>query len=499
MLRFKMLCALIFALTCSQALACNATLTKTWFDTQSALPQPHLVIPAGQILLAHELALKPGTRVSGPGTVCVPKGARYGFRIQQRVINNQHRGSSDIIIDNLRFQHENAAPTAQGMICTIAIDPGAQDIRITNSSFNGNRAHSVICGPSSPDGIARGPSVDYLHIANSTFHGSIRPLLLDNIANFTIRGNVIRHAGREGIKMRYNAGHGIISDNLFHDIGKNPGERASQDAIDTYWSGQRLLITNNIIRRTASHGLDIKGISDDGASGSRSVIIANNHFSETGASGITLSGLGGLYLLDEDGNPLVNDDDSAQQIEFTGTPNHSILIQGNIIENGNRFGTRAHAGIYAFSGNLRHITIADNFITNHRGHGIYIKTRGGQPDQTVAFTKITGNSILNSGEPGSRNGIGIYMQGASQMMIVDNTIGNDPALAMEFTGEDFTDALRMGTGMLISPIYAMEQANIITRNMIFCTPRAAIRYTDGASNNVDYLGDNLVVPMDCEP
>ena len=105
----------------------------------------------------------------------------------------------------------------------------------------------------------------------------------------------------------------IINSNQFIDIGADPAAAETQDAVDSFWSGTNLTISDNIVRGTESVGFDVKGVAPDGNPGSYNVVIANNQVSGTWYSAVVLHG--------------DFDNDIA---------NYSLLVDGNIFQGNSR-------------------------------------------------------------------------------------------------------------------------------------------------------------------
>jgi len=213
---------------------------------------------------------------------------------------------------------------------------------------------------------------------------------------------------RDAIRLRENDGYAIINSNQFINIGENFSINETQDAIDTAWSGSKLVISDNVVRNTKMIGLDIKMVSMDGTKGSRSVIIANNHISDVWGTGIVLHG----------------------DIEGTQgyASNYSLLVEGNIIERCAQIGNMMESAIWV-KGSAKYITIADNQALFNRGRGIKVQSRSGIADGTAVGATITGNTVVNNGvNHPSVNSFGILVQGVDSLILTGNLAADDTTL-----------------------------------------------------------------------
>ncbi len=142
----------------------------------------------------------------------------------------------------------------------------------------------------------------------------------------------------------------IISHNKFDDVGISEQE-VSRDAVDSYWSGRELILSNNLISKTGCMGFDIKGAEPQGKYQTGQVVIANNFIKETRYSAILLSSAGVP---------------AKARARLVG----SMVVQGNFISACNRKNQSENdAAIWVHHG-LYRTQINNNHIDTHRGHGI---------------------------------------------------------------------------------------------------------------------------------
>ena len=402
-------------------------------------------VPAGVTWRVDELELKDSERLFGKGTICK----------SDDVTHSLHITGTDVKIEDLTFKPQVVSGQPN---CDIKLGDGSKDVKIMSNSFVG-QTYSAICGAddSSTGGEAYQTPSSGVLVTNNTFSGYTRPIYLHSVDNISIRNNVIRNSYRDAIRLRENDGYALITGNQFIEIGDNTPSTETQDAIDTMWGGNRLVITDNVVRKTESVGFDIKGVSPDTSSlGSRSIIIANNHISETRYSGMVLHG-----NLD------------------TGEINHSIIIEGNIIEKATRNQTYADAAIWA-KGAIKYLTIANNQLRSNYARGITIQTRSGLSDGTVSGVHVTGNTLINNGVASAPSSIGLFLLGVQGAIVTDNTVGNDPGLENPST--------RFG-------IYASKvDDSIFKNNILRCNSSSQISVS--GSNLINK--DNLSLSTNCQ-
>ncbi len=430
-----------------------------------------VIIPAGEELTVANWRIPLGKRIIGPGSIFLNVHAEAGLVIDptQRVSHFKHRNHdvqfrnnvlTATVIEGVFFGRsngcherdacngfaENTRTAAQA--CYIKVLPGGGSffvvppektysaeepghVLIRNNEFRNIAVNrTAICGGTStyfqgdyerfskPSAVRRmGAPVFGLSISGNSFIGFKRHLALDQVEHVTIQDNLFTRSTGSSIVLRSEVGKTLIEGNQFFDIGSPNGGTGSADAIDSQWSGDQLTIANNVIRRVAVYGLDIKNMawSDEvplgrepqvnwpgnyidykaGRSGSRGVIISGNNISETQASAIRIAGVAA------EGST----DGAAVRL---GHPNHSILITGNVVHEAN---TRCdnNGGIQVTIGAVRYVNISDNAVTNTCGHGIEINsvTSGDQRvpgDQLgierlhrIVGVRVSGNMVVNNG------------------------------------------------------------------------------------------------------
>jgi hypothetical protein len=195
-------------------------------------------------------------------------------------------------------------------------------------------------------------------------------------------------AGADGIKCFYNARAVSIVNNSIHDC--------PADAIDLFASGDRVVITGNILRSNTINGIDIKSDETNFAPATygqgRDCVISNNLIEGSANTGISIAHTA------------------------TGEINFNYAISGNLIK------SNQYDGIYCAAPN---VTITGNVIsgnalsTGTHYRGIYVL---GLVD-TIENCTITGNVICNNGET-TKSNYGINMNTVSTATVTGNVFDN---------------------------------------------------------------------------
>lgn len=428
-----------FAQTACDSLADQSAAMRASLDQNKSIS-----VPANQTWRVDGLELLDDESINGQGTICKATSSPYALKVSGK----------NVQISNLTFRPQTVSGQPN---CDIQLADGASQVRIQSNHFEGN-SYSAICGAneSALGGVAHQQPATGVILSQNTFVGYVRPIFLHSVNNITISDNILSDSLHDAIRLRENNGQVLISGNQFINVGARTPSADTQDAIDSFWSGQKLIISDNIVSRTEGVGFDIKGVDPENAGiGSRSVIIANNHISETFDSALVLHG-------DLD----------------NGQANHTILITGNIIEDSVRSGSYADAVIWA-KGAVKYLTIADNQLRSNQARGITVQTRSGQSDGSVAGVHITGNMLINNGVSDAPSSIGIFALGVQGINVSNNTVGNDLTLANPYTRY----------GIYLSQIVD----GIVKNNILRCNSASAISV---AGNNI-IQADNLTTTTAC--
>lgn len=364
----------------------------------------HLTVPEGGSFSIGNVDLV-GKRVSGSGTIVKLSTAECAF----------HAKGDGTVVDGLRFQ---GMPTSGQPHVDIKLGDGARNIRIVGCTFR-SPIYSAVAGAiesSLPGGGDYARQTEGVVLSGNVFQGYARPLYLYSVSNITITGNLIRDSLYDAIRLRENDGFCLIDGNQFINIGDpNWPDNQTRDAIDTYWSGKDLTITNNIVDRTACIGFDLKGVAPDGSYNSSRVIVANNQICRTRYEGIKIS--------------FGSEEALAPHAAFYN-------VSGNIVHECNQnnregAGGVGNAGILLLK--VKHANVVDNFVFSNYGRGIFVnnpKSRdasGGDEEHKTKFIRISGNMCLNNGQASSvSNSSGIISLGTGYLIVSENICENDP-------------------------------------------------------------------------
>lgn len=331
------------------------------------------------------------SRVYGLGKIRKKEGSKSIFQIM---------GNSSQI-SGLEFVSGDAY--TNGM-ADIRLMESAKNIKILDCNFKSNIYSAITAdqnGKSDQSLTYSKPAEDII-ISSCIFSGKYsRPIYLHSVSNITISNNIIKNSLFDGIRLRQKVGKCIISNNHFSNIGTKKSDD-TQDAIDTYWSGHELIISNNIIDGCAKHGIDIKGHEPNSNYGSNKVIIENNIIKNSMYCGISLSA-----------------GKKGKQKKFISI--HSIVISNNIIEKSNRIKLPAgNAGIFIRHG-VKNITINSNQIINNLCRGIYITNQElkAQANESIIISE---NQCVNNGYEG--DGYGILVSSVNGVIIRGNICEN---------------------------------------------------------------------------
>lgn len=377
--------------------------TQAFIDALSESNNVH--VPVGYTFLIGDVDVS-GKRIFGGGTIKKKSGSESAFHIK----------NDGTVIEGLNFLGE--ATTGQPN-SDIKLGDGARNIRITNCTFN-SPIYSAISGAidiEDAGGTKYNTPVSGVLISNNVFNGYARPLFMHSIENLTITNNIIRDSAFDAIRLRENDGFVLIDGNQFINIG-DPAwvDDQTRDAIDTKWSGQNLTITNNIVRKTAYHGFDIKGSSPDGSINSSKIIIANNQIYQTRYSGISIAG---------DSNY-----DGAGNYKFiTG-----VIISNNIVQECNQNNIDGTGNIGDAAIRLKmlyaYVSVTGNYVFANYGRGIYLHNN--EASKSIAKSvRVSGNICVNNGHSSKTTGFdsgGIMSYAIDGLIISENICENDPSL-----------------------------------------------------------------------
>lgn len=392
-----------------------------------------------------------GKKITGSGTLV------KSFSAERTLILD-----SDSTVEGITFQ----STTTGVQRAEIKLADGAENIKITNCTFKGSIYAAISADVNGADDSVLtyiDPASDIV-ITNCIFDGYTRPLYLHSVNNVVISNNVFKNTLRDAIRLRQNVGFCNITNNTFKNIGvrsedvverpKNwsslesytAGTRVSvppfgiyeataanttigdnpatngasewtlidgayfetKDAIDTFWSGKDLVISNNVIESTGSVGLDIKGSEPSGDYSTNNVVVTGNLIKDTFGIGINFHSADVLTVGDSAG-------------EFR--PVGNCIISDNII-------SRCNAERYDVSSaaiNLRqgssNVTVSNNNINNHYGRALNV-TNLDQSSEIQRSIQIIGNQIVDCGIPGNAGNLSLNLSPVDGIIIKNNVIEN---------------------------------------------------------------------------
>lgn len=424
---------------------CDGTVDNSALLQQMIDDNDHVTIPAGTAYTVGGVDVPSGKTISGPGVLCKRDDAPYALRVT----------GSNVVIEELVFRPMSVAGQPN---CDIKLGDGSRDVRIRDNHFTGKpETYSAICGAddSAVGGSEYSQRSQGVLIIGNVFSQYVRPLFLHSVDNVTVQGNLIRDTTRDAIRLRENDGYAIINGNQFIDIGSDSSSVETQDAVDSFWSGANLTISDNIVRGTESVGFDVKGVAPDGSPGSHNVIIANNQVSGTWYSAVVLHG--------------DFDNDIA---------NYSLLVDGNIFQGNSRAQVLGNSAIIV-KGAARYVSISDNQIVSNTDRGITVQTRDGTFDQSVGGVLISGNTVVNNGISGEDSSIGVYVSGVDGVILTDNIVANDSSLPNP----------EQKFGIVMSPAETTATA-VVRDNILRCHPTAQYSITGGVAATIE--AENIV-------
>ena len=271
----------------------------------------------------------------------------------------------NVTIDNVVFK-TTIGPSKQSSI--IKMLEGCSNLIIRNCHFSGN-AYCVLKADvntnEDKDLTYKNPVGPLLFRGNTCF-GFSRHLFLSNVTNLNIEGNVFEKSVRDSIRLRQAVKKVIISKNQFNNIGVDHKE--SSDAIDTYWSGEELVINSNIVDGCAVHGFDLKGISPDKEGSSSKVIVDGNIIKNCKFSGLLIS--------------------SGMTYKHKSNMVTDIIIKANIITNCNLNNANPNDAAIFLRHGVQGCIITQNKVTINNGHAVVIGNFDENAKQTKDITIV---------------------------------------------------------------------------------------------------------------
>jgi parallel beta-helix repeat protein len=392
----------------------------------------------------------------------------YGIGELRRAAGAEHvlilKGDNPIV-EGLTF---NSSGTTVNGDSEIKLDDGCKNAQIESCTFKGSLYAAINADDNgtTDDDLTYAEQVDGFLFANNNVPGSYsRHIYLHNVKNIRIVNNEFKNSTRDSIRLRQKVEKAIIANNVFQDIGEEypeiterpanwlstevyslddevsvppygiykciketgtttmgdnpatagaddwtniaPGYFETKDAVDAYWSGKELVIANNIINKTASHGLDIKGTNPGGEYSSGRCQIANNIIMNCFGIGINIHS----SALDENDNfHYVSD----------------FIITGNQLYFNNRERIDIAQSAIVLRHGVRNCTISNNIIKNNYARGITVANLSETAliNQDIIISK---NHVTSNGIPGHLSNVGLNIGPTDGLVVEGNVVKNlDP-------------------------------------------------------------------------
>lgn len=298
------------------------------------------------------------------------------------------------VLQGLTFHTTNNRAKAE-----IRLGEGCRDALITGCRFLGS-AYSVLAADQNGENDLslkyKTPAKKIIFTQNFVT-GYVVPLYLHSVEDILISGNFFADSFYDAIRLRQGIQRVVIGHNFFENIGIS-SEEVSRDAVDSFWSGRELIISDNIVKKTGCIGFDIKGQEPQGRYQTQNIVIANNLIEDTFYTGILISSGG-----------------AAKKPSTMGP----VSIKNNTLIAGNRKSASPfEAAIWLHHGTGR-VQIIGNQITQHRGHGIGVSNAFKGAAKT-SFVQISQNMIVDCQYKGEA--AGIYSQDIQGLMLTHNMI-----------------------------------------------------------------------------
>lgn len=347
-------------------------------------------IPPGKYLLK-ELILSE-QKLYGHGQILMSPSAKFAIGLK-----------SNTIIEGLEFISKSIY---KNTISDLKILENAKHVLIKNNRFTSSTYSAISADINGKDdtSLTYKNSAQDIKILENFFTGNYsRHIYLHSVNDLIISHNSFSDSNFDSIRLRQRVENSIISHNIFKNIGTLKS-KDSQDAIDTYWSGNKLTISHNLIEGCSKHGLDIKGHNPNGDYGSEKIIISHNQIRNSQHCGISLSA--GAALKNNIIKPLKN-----------------IIIENNIIEANNQSKTPGNAGIQLRQG-IQDSQITKNQIYGNLGRGIFAFNPIERAPQLKNLI-ISQNIVKNNGF--KKDAHGIILSSVENLVCTENICENEKA------------------------------------------------------------------------
>lgn len=349
------------------------------------VPKTKLGFIAGEIILNQ-------SKIHGQGALTRSKNSKFTILTKGK----------NCEIDGIIFKSQNSNYT--NGVSDIIIGEGSESIRIHNCIFESSNYCSISADKNSESDLKltyKSP-VKSIIISKNIFKGSYsRALYLHSIEELQIMNNIIEQTLFDGVRLRQRIKKCIISKNLFNNIGTKK-HRDSQDAIDTYWSGEELIISDNIIKNCAKNAIEVKGVSPDSTGATGKVIITGNEILNTAYSAIHISSGASKTIKVKD-----------------------FIIANNIIKKSGTAGMeKGNAAVFIRHG-VENLVINSNIISENNSRGIFLANIE-KESETIKNVTISANNLVDNGN--KNEGYAILSSGVENCIISANNIDNKNGL-----------------------------------------------------------------------
>jgi hypothetical protein len=349
-------------------------------------------LPSGHTFVLGGLELD-GKSISGPGSISIRSGS-----LNALVLKGQGSRVSEITFVG--------AGTGKRPETHILLEEKTEYALISGCSFEGKLFNAIGCGVNSEiDAPIKDKALrKKIIVSHCRFKGQYsHHLYLHLIENLIVQGNFFEDSGHDSIRLRQLVKTINITDNHFKNIGLAK-DMDSRDAIDCFWSGYQLIVSNNHFEDITVHGIDLKGHSPDLDYGTSKVNVIGNQFRNIGFNGMlissgakTLSGWKAIKNItiaqnhfEGCGHASTNPNDAAI---FMRHNQEMIIIEGN-----------------QFYRNFNKALLVGNFEV-------------GAPISRDII--ISNNLISNNGRSMVKESYGIHILGGKNIIISSNILSND--------------------------------------------------------------------------
>lgn len=290
-----------------------------------------------------------------------------------------------VVLDGLTFASKDDRRDGS---CEIRLGEGLEHALIQNCKFLGASYACLSADRNGKDdkSLRYKKSAANIKFTYNNIHGEYsRHLYLHSVENLIVQANTFKGSKRDSIRLRQRCKKVQIVSNNFETIGTLPVKETpeSSDVLDSFWSGEELIFSHNIIDGCSLHGLDLKGID------THNIVISHNQIKRCGWHGISLAG------------------DSEKDIALK-----NVIIESNLISECNLLQRDSEAAALMLSGPLNQIAIKGNQLFNNNGRGIMIQNR--EDKKTINQDLIVSGNIVKDSK------IGILIFPCDGLLLKDN-------------------------------------------------------------------------------